>query len=310
MRRLPPLNALRSFEAAARNLNFKRAADELGVTPTAISHQIKLLEETIGHSLFRRHPRPLALTETGARLFPVIRDSLDNIAQGLKKVSGGSDKKILRVSTTVAFASNLLLPRLMDWSLRHPDLELDIHASDFPVDLASEQIDLAIRYAATPEPGMMCFPLWSDAFYPMAAPGLVGVSADDDSTPRFFHLPLISYRWKSAHEAAPTWDGWAAVANRSKRRKFCHAKSQIIRLSEESHAIQAAIDGQGVVLASSVVVSEQARANKLVPVSDVALPGLTYFLVHRKSQENVIHVGLFRRWLMDFTQPVAVPICA
>ena len=115
MRKLPPLIELRAFEAAARHMSFKQAADELGVTPTAISHQIRLLEQYCGHQLFRRRPRPLVRTEAGARLFPIIRDWLDAFAGAIATVKRDGAKQPLSVTTTNAFASRWLVPRLSRW---------------------------------------------------------------------------------------------------------------------------------------------------------------------------------------------------
>ena len=112
MKKLPPLIELRAFEAAARHLSFKEAATELGVTPTAISHQIRMLEQYCGIALFRRRPRPLSLTQSGARLFPVVRDGLDAFASTLAAIRRHGDRQPLRVTTTNAFASRWLVPRL------------------------------------------------------------------------------------------------------------------------------------------------------------------------------------------------------
>src|SRR5205814_5303837 len=115
MGKLPPLIELRTFEAAARHLSFKKAAAELGVTPTAISHQIRLLEQYCGKALFRRRPRPLSLTESGARLFPVVRASLEAIAASLGTIRRRDDRQALRITTTNAFAGRWLVPRLARW---------------------------------------------------------------------------------------------------------------------------------------------------------------------------------------------------
>src|SRR3954466_7723839 len=121
MRKLPPLTELRAFEAAARHLSFKRAAAELYVTPTAISHQIRLLERYCGRALFRRRPRPLSLTDAGARLFPIIRDGLEAFATAIPTIKRNQDKQPLRVTTTNAFASRWLVPRLPRWRKVRPN---------------------------------------------------------------------------------------------------------------------------------------------------------------------------------------------
>lgn len=286
MRRLPPLNAIKAFEAAARHMSFKQAAAELGVTPTAVSHQIRLLEETIGQSLFRRHPRPMILTDVGAALFPSFRDTLDQLDRAISEVSTPKRDSVLRVSTTVAFASNVLLPRLSDWAARMPGVDLDIHASDLPVDLLDAGVDLAVRYAAEPDGTMVWQKLCSDRFVPMAAPGLEGDVLD---------LPLIAYNWKSPHVAEPTWEKWQEMASRHGIR--ADGKLQKLRLSEESHAIDAAVAGQGVVLASSIIAFTKVQQRQLLPISDISLPGLSYFCVYAPHQGECSTIATFRSWL-------------
>ncbi|MEO3416297.1 LysR family transcriptional regulator [Roseovarius sp. CAU 1744] len=302
MRRLPPLNALRAFEAAARHLSFNAAAGELGVTPTAISHQIKLLEDTVGRTLFVRNPRPISLTEAGERLFPTVRTALDQLAQVVADITETPDTSTLRVSTTVAFASNVLLPRLADWSQEFPDIELEIHASDHPVDLAAERVDVAVRYAAKPGNSMVWREICNDEFRPTAVPSLAlknnGMRSECID---LFSLPLISYRWKSPHKAEPTWEKWRATAIEGGSDHTCLSKAQHIKLSEESHAIEAALAGQGIVLASTVIAAAHIRKKKLQYVSDTALPGLTYYTVHLPERHDG-RVAIFHDWLGSILQ--------
>ena len=161
MRTLPPLTALRAFEAAARRLSFKEAACELGLTPTAISHQIRLLERFCGSALFRRRPRPLALTSQGARLYPAVRDGFDRFAEGLAAARAG-DGGPLRVTATNAFAARRLVPCLPSWLAAHPGLGLEIVGTDAVVDLEAGDADVAIRYARTAPPGFAATELARD----------------------------------------------------------------------------------------------------------------------------------------------------
>src|SRR6266545_1620567 len=147
MNKLPPLIELRAFDAAARHVSFKKAAAELGVTPTAISHQIRLLERYCGRALFRRQPRPLSLTEAGARLFPVIRDGLEAFATAIATVKRDGAKQSLRVTTTNAFASRWLVPRLSRW--RRANVPLEVIGTDAVLDLGAGDADVAIRNMAT-----------------------------------------------------------------------------------------------------------------------------------------------------------------
>src|SRR5947209_7054977 len=126
MKKLPPLIELRAFEAAGRHMSFKRAAAELGVTPTAISHQIRLLERYCGRSLFRRRPRPLDFTETGAQLFPVVRDGFEAFDVAFASIAADRGNRPLRVTTTNTFASRWLVPRLPRWRSDHPDVPLEV----------------------------------------------------------------------------------------------------------------------------------------------------------------------------------------
>src|SRR3954469_24958295 len=146
MHKLPPLIELRAFEAAARHLSFKKAAAELGVTPTAISHQIGLLEQYCGCTLFRRRPRPLSLTDAGAELFPAIRSGLETFASAMAAVKRETDQP-LRVTTTNAFASRWLVHRLPMWRKLHPDIPLEVIGTDTVVDLQAGDGDVAIRYS-------------------------------------------------------------------------------------------------------------------------------------------------------------------
>src|SRR3954451_12627654 len=147
MRKLPPLTELRAFEAAARFRSFKAAATELGVTPTAVSHQIRLLEAYCGQTLFRRQPRPITLTWAGEQLFPVIRDGLENFADALNFVRGGKATEArLRVTTTNAFAARWLVPRLPKGRKAHARIRLEILSSDEVLNLKNGEADISIRY--------------------------------------------------------------------------------------------------------------------------------------------------------------------
>jgi LysR family transcriptional regulator, glycine cleavage system transcriptional activator len=173
MHKLPPLIELRAFDAAARHLSFRKAAAELGVTPAAISHQIRLLERYCGRALFRRRPRPLSLTEAGARLFPAIRDGLEAFATAIAAKRREGNKRPLRVTTTNAFASRWLVPRLPRWRKVRPDAPLDVIGTDSVLDLHAGDADLAIRYARSSPRDVIAEEFLSDAFWPMCSPELL-----------------------------------------------------------------------------------------------------------------------------------------
>ena len=164
MRKLPPVSQLRAFEATARHLSFKQAAEELAVTPTAISHHIRSLEAFCGQALFRRRPRPVALTDAGERLFPVIRYGLDEFEGALSALRQINTAVPLRVTTTNAFASRWLGPKLNQWRVLHPDIVVEILGTQAPLDLHAGEADLAIRYMTKAPSGFVSYELLRDKF--------------------------------------------------------------------------------------------------------------------------------------------------
>ena len=245
MRKLPPLTELRAFEAAARHLSFKMAAAELGVTPTAISHQMKLLERHCGQSLFRRRPRPLALTPAGQQLFPVVRDGFETFAEALNQIRSGGASGRLRLTATNAFTARWLVPRLPDWREVYPRLKLDIIGTDAVLDLDAGDADLAIRYARKRPTDGPSVELFRDEFYAVASPRLVGDLKRSLRPAELARFPLIEAEWPPADTDAPRWQRWQRVAGR--RHKLVPDITTLPSLSfrEELHAIEAALAGQG-----------------------------------------------------------------
>lgn len=289
MRRLPSLHSLRAFEGAARHRHFAHAADELGLTPTAISHQVRQLEEVLGLKLFHRYPRPIRLTEAGARLFPVLRDSLDRIAAALTQLTDSVEGTPLRLSLTVAFASRWLMPRLADLR-QQTGVSTTVEADDGLADLHASGVDVAIRYAETPTTDAEWHLLFPDRFVAVSMPGLVreGLTL---SAAEVLALPLLHYRWRTGSAKAPNWPHWQSLAEGSGK---VPALAQIF--SEEIHAIDAAVAGQGVVLASEVLVAGLLRSELLVRLSDVALPAPSYWFVFLPSNPSRHRIMKLLRW--------------
>lgn len=289
MRRLPPLHALRAFEAAARHLHFARAAAELHLTPTAISHQIRQLEEILEVKLFHRYPRPIRLSAEGAALYPVLRESFDKIADSVAGISNLDADRPLTVSVTVAFASLWLMRRLPDLRSQ-TGLTLKIEADNRPVDLSGGDVDFAIRYAAQVDPEGQWLPLFDDNLIPLCAPDLLRkhtVRHDAD----ILRLPLIQYRWNLGAEAAPSWQRWAHAAG------LGGAPPRIAQhFSEEINAMDAALAGQGVVLASDVLAHAALAAGSLVRLSETELRGRTFWAVSRRDFPRLPEVEQFASW--------------
>lgn len=290
MRKLPPLHALRAFEATARHLHFARAADELGLTPTAISHQVRQLEAIMGVELFRRFPRPVRLTAAGEMLFPVLRTALDQIAGTIAQLAVTAPKAPLRLSVTMAFASRWLMSRLP--LLRaETGLNITVEAADLPADLHASNIDMAIRYAQQPDGKAQWHRLFADTIIPVCTPDLANTTLP--LTPDgILALPLLQYRWKSISSNAPSWDRWHAQAGST-------APLPVVTqsFSEEIHAIDAAASGQGAVLASQHLVADLIKAGQLVQLSDIALPGLTYWAVFLSTHPDKVRLEQLLGWL-------------
>lgn len=297
MRKLPPLIELRAFEAAARHMSFKNAAAELGVTPTAISHQIRLLERFCGRRLFRRRPRPLALTEAGARLFPGIRDGLEAFATAIARVRREGAKHPLRVTTTNAFAHRWLVPRLRRWRKERPDIPLDVIGTDEVLDLSGGDADVAIRYAHTPPTDGIATELLRDTFWPVCIPELLPANRGLKRAADLRGQTLIHCDWLPMDAEAPTWQRWL-TAVRSKWRdvpKFNEMDHLSFR--EELHAIEAVIAGQGIGICSDVLVARELAKGILIKAFDIKLPGYGFYLVHAAEHSRDKAIDTFSKWL-------------
>ncbi len=298
MRKLPPLASLRAFEAAARNLSFERAADELRVTPTAISHQVRIVETFCGQPLFRRRPRPLALTEAGARLFPVLCDGLDAFSAAMASVQRQEPERPLRVTTPNAFASHWLVPRLPGWQAGHPNLPLEVIGTDAVLDLRASQADVAIRYArSSPAPGTAP-EMFRDSYAPVCSPALLNAGGGVRCAADLLRYPLIHFDWMRPDPDVPTWRKWLARARETEPDLPSAAARWNLSFREELHAIDAVIAGQGIAICSDIVVGWALRNGALVPAHDLALPGYGYYLVSLREHTRQPDIAAFRRWVL------------
>jgi len=269
MRRLPPLSALRAFEAAARLLSFKRAAAELGVTPTAISHQVRSLEEHTGLVLFDRQVRRVVLTEAGAQLYPILRDGFDAFEGALDRLMHIRKRANVTISATSAFTAKWLVPRVARFHALHPDIDLQLHASDEAVELIKSGVDIAIRYGRGPYPGLSAEVMFADDFAPVANPRPGALGIEDLAT-----VPLIHFQWRRHHPLNPTWERWYSAAGLVPSPPVGQ-----LHFSDESHAIQAAVAGQGIALLSLALVRDELAAGHLVQPFGPTVPGHTYHMV-------------------------------
>jgi LysR family transcriptional regulator, glycine cleavage system transcriptional activator len=299
MQKLPPLTELRAFEAAARCRSFKLAAAELGVTPTAVSHQIKLLEAYCGRPLFRRQPRPITLTWAGEQLFPVVRDGFGSFVEAINIVRAGGAATRLRLTTTNAFAARWLLPRLPQWRKTHGRLKLEIASTDEVVSLENGEADVSIRYVRSAPTDGLSFELMRDNFHVVAAPKLVGKLRRRLKPAELAKYPLIEAGWRSNDAEAPTWRQWEAAARKSHQNVPDLSGLVSLNFREELHAIEAAILGQGVAICSDLLVAAELANGALVKLTNVTMPGCTFYIVHRANHPKMTSIKKFVTWAME-----------
>lgn len=285
-RRLPPLTALRAFEAAARHLSFKHAATELSLTPTAISHQVRLLEEHLQARLFVRGTRRVDLTPAGQSLFPALREGFDAIARAVQAVQPQMQPKTLVLSTTMAFASRWLLMRLERFAAAHSGIVLHLHTSDAPVDLQGGAAHLAVRYGPGNAPGLRSIQLLPSLFGIVCAP-----TVRVDTLTDLARVPLIGFEWFRREATTPDWPLWF-------KRAGIEPVARQLHFSDEVHAIQAAIAGQGVALVNLALIAEDLRTGMLRQPFGPRLPGHPFHLAWAAAGDGDPDVAIVRDWLL------------
>jgi len=283
-----PLTALRTFESAARLLSFKAAADELAVTPTAVSHQVRSLEGWLGLALFERLPRGVRLTEGGQRLFLSVHGALLEVAQSVDSLRPQRSAGSLTLSTTPAFAALWLIPRLGRFYAQHPDIRLRLDTSTALLDLHQDaSIDLVLRYGVGEHPNLHSQCLLNECFGVYGAPAQV--AAASQATPT-----LIGVRWRNSVLYELGWQAWCEAAGE----RWLDKSACLREYDEEHYALQAAIAGQGLVLASSILVSESVASGLLQPYRPkVSVPGAAYTALCVPGRERHPPVKAFFEWL-------------
>lgn len=290
MRKLPPLGALRAFESAARRNSFKLAADELSVTPTAISHQIRQLEDWLGVKLFERQTRQVRLTNSGKALFPSIRDGLDGFERAIESVRQAGETKTATLTSTVAFTARCLAARAGAFRTAHPDWTLRLDATNAVVDL-DRDADASIRYGNGHYPGLITEPLFADRFAPVCRPDLK-IRGEKDLR----RATLIHFEWGKAVRDDPravVWRDWLDAAGM--KAVDVHGG---LTFTEEVHAVQATMAGQGIGLLSLTLVADELAAGILVQPFDIALESFRYDLVYSSSAAGRAATQLLREWVV------------
>ena len=287
--RLPPLNALRVFEAAARHLSFTRAAAELFVTQAAVSHQIKSLEEFLGMPLFWRRNRALFLTEAGQQYLPVVREALERIQRGTEDLRQQSLPGTLAITVLPSFAARWLVPRLGSFIESHPDIDVKIVPSNQLVDFYRDGVDVGVRFGQGQWPGLCAHRLMGDRMIAVCAPGLLARGKPLREPADLRHFTLLQDADELEH--FPDWLAMAGVAGLDTRRGLF--------FNDASLVIQAALGGQGVGLVREVLVVEDLRAGRLVQPFPQSMPiPYEYYLVYPEARAEQRRIQAFRDWLL------------
>lgn len=297
-RKLPALGALRAFEATARHLSMRRAADELSVTPTAISHQIRQLEATLGVALFERRVRALRLTPQGQALYPVLRDGFDAFEQTIGQIRQTNPRGIVTVTSTAALTAHWLTPAAPAFQADNPELDLKLHASDALVRLPDDA-DVAVRYGTGDWPGLVCEPLFDDGFAPVCSPAL-GIRHYADLAGR----PLLHSGWQPGVRDPATWTAWAHAAGLVDTLDTAAGPT----FSDETHALNAALQGQGVAMANLPLVERELASGALVAPFGPVLRRYRFHLAYPASRQDDPAVVAACAWIRRIAPPACPPL--
>ena len=305
LRRLPSLNALKAFEAAARHESFTRAAEELCVTQGAVSHQVKALEAELGFKLFNRERQRLAITDAGREYLNVVRDAFDRIALGTARLTKRQSSGVLTVSTSPDFAAKWLVHRLGRFSEVHPDIDLRVSATMHHVDFAREDVDMAVRHGTgnASWSGLDGVRLTTEELFPVCSPHLLSGRTRDHKAASVLELPLLHLDDYSG------WTRWLDAAKVKPGKPL-----QGLVMNRASMVIDAAVNGQGIALARSTLAAwDLINKRLLAPFSETLPLSSAYWIVAPQATADLPKIVTFRNWLLteaaeDFVQVAKVAL--
>ncbi|CAM3891750.1 transcriptional regulator GcvA [Xenorhabdus thuongxuanensis] len=288
-KRLPPLNALRVFDAAARHLSFTKAAEELFVTQAAVSHQMKSLEDFLGLKLFRRRNRSLLLTEDGQSYYLDIKEIFTAINDATRKLQARSAKGALTVSLSPSFAIQWLVPRLSGFNQSFPGIDVRIQAIDREEDKLADDVDVAIFYGRGNWPGLRTDRLYPEYLLPVCSPALL-------MGDRPLKTPADLAKHTLLHDSSRR--DWQAYVRQLDMQQQINVQQGPI-FSHSAMVIQAAVHGQGVALANNVMAQNEIDAGRLVcPFNDVLVSKNAFYLVCHDNQAELGKIAAFRKWIL------------
>jgi LysR family glycine cleavage system transcriptional activator len=291
-RRLPPLNALRAFEAAARHLNFSRAADELAVTPGAVSQQIQNLEDYVGAALFKRTPKGLLLTDAAQTALPALREAFDRLAEAASLLTAAVDGRRLTLTAPPSFAAKWLVPRLGAFEQAHPQVDVWLSAGIELVDMTAGEVDVAIRYGAGRYPGLEVRRLLGEMVIPVISPELLKEQPLESAEDLKNHV-LLHDGSPDPDDSCPDWSMWLAARG---VRGVDGLRGP--RFNQSSLVIEAAANGRGVALAKRTLAQADLDAGRLVaPLQIATAVDFAYYLVHPKAKGRLPQVKAFIGWI-------------
>jgi|SRR5476651_1167934 len=286
--RLPPLGSLRVFNAVAAHHSFKLAAEDIGVTATAVSHQMRLLEQNLQTTLCERNAKGVMLTPAGEILFSTTQRLFSDLRDTVNKIQALNTPPAFTITTTSNFLTHWLVPRLAHLKTAWPRMELRLHTSVERVDLTRKTMDAAIRYREAPEETLACTLLYKDSFTLVASPALTLNRLADLSSVTLFHVDN-----RHVPSPAPSWQNW--------RDQIGPATLDIeagLHFTDETHAIQATVAGLGVAIVSKLLAQDFIRQGVLIAPFDSALPGANYYFVtlpELAEREDIVNL---KNWLL------------
>jgi LysR family transcriptional regulator, glycine cleavage system transcriptional activator len=293
---MPPLNALRAFEAAARHLSLTRAAQELHVTAGALSHQIRGLEELLGLKLFERRVRAIGLTPAGRLLYPGLQTGFSHIRDAVTALSNASQERVLVISTPPGFTSKWLAPRLYRFASAYPEIDVRVSSSVGNVNFTTDGVDVAVRNLpidAAADSALVIEKLIELSFVPVCSPRLIEMHGPLERPEALKGVPLIHDDTLAGRAQVSNWADWFKAAGVDE-----FDVSRGLRFNSSDHALDAAGEGAGVLLAHDVLAYDDLRTGRLViPVDLVLRSGRAYHFVCAKSRREHPHVQAFHAWV-------------
>ena len=296
-RQMPGTRALTTFEAAARHLNFTRAADEVGLTPAAVSYQIKEIEDQLGIVLFHRTSRTIRLTPAGRLLFEAATDALETLRQALgkaRKLSRG--EQMLRVTADPVFGGKWLLPRVENFRKANPDIELRFDVSSRLRDFEVDDVDVGVRFGLGKYPGLTTVRLFDNMIVPVCSPTLLRTARPLQKPADLAHHTLAHIHWSQPGLVWPNWSMWMAAAGVDD-----FDDSRCVVFYESSQVIQAALAGSAVGLVDFAMVAQDLSEGRLVRPFELGIkvpPEFGYFLVYPEASAADPRIVAFHEWIV------------